>query len=39
LRVLGLDALDGTSVLDIKPYLPVYDSVAEARLPEWAESE
>jgi tRNA-Thr(GGU) m(6)t(6)A37 methyltransferase TsaA len=36
LRVLGLDALDGTSVLDIKPYLPAHDSVAEARLPEWA---
>jgi tRNA-Thr(GGU) m(6)t(6)A37 methyltransferase TsaA len=26
LRVEGLDALDGTPVLDIKPYLPEYDS-------------
>ena len=36
LRVQGLDALDGTPVLDIKPYLPEYDSVPEAQLPSWA---
>ena len=36
LRVRGLDALDGTPVLDVKPYLPHYDSVPDARLPEWA---
>jgi tRNA-Thr(GGU) m(6)t(6)A37 methyltransferase TsaA len=36
LRVLGLDAIDGTPVLDIKPYLPYYDSVPEARVPDWA---
>jgi tRNA (adenine37-N6)-methyltransferase len=36
LRVRGLDALDGTPVLDIKPYLPPYDAVADARLPDWA---
>ena len=36
LRVVGLDAIDGTPVLDLKPYLPHYDSVPEARLPEWA---
>lgn len=36
LRVQGLDALDGTPVLDIKPYLPAYDSVPGARLPDWA---
>jgi tRNA (Thr-GGU) A37 N-methylase len=36
LRVRGLDALDGTPVLDVKPYLPHYDSVPEAKLPEWA---
>ncbi len=35
LRVLGLDAVDGTPVLDIKPYLPYYDSVPDARVPEW----
>ena len=33
-RVSGLDALDGTPVLDIKPYLPEYDSVPAARIPE-----
>ncbi|HEU0075806.1 MAG TPA: tRNA (N6-threonylcarbamoyladenosine(37)-N6)-methyltransferase TrmO [Dehalococcoidia bacterium] len=36
IRVQGLDALDGTPVLDIKPYLPAYDAVADAQLPEWA---
>lgn len=35
-RVLGLDAIDGTPVVDIKPYLPAYDSVPEATVPEWA---
>ena len=35
LRVVGLDAIDGTPVLDVKPYLPYYDSVAEARVPDW----
>ncbi len=34
LRVTGLDAFDGTPVLDIKPYLP-RDSVAGARYPDW----
>lgn len=33
LRVRGLDAIDGTPVLDIKPYLPEYDSVPGARVP------
>ena len=33
LRVRGLDAIDGTPVLDIKPYLPEYDSVPGARIP------
>lgn len=35
LVVRGLDAVDGTPVLDIKPYLPPYDSVANARMPNW----
>ena len=35
LRVKGLDSLDGTPVLDIKPYIPGYDSVRGARVPEW----
>ncbi|MHB8575196.1 MAG: tRNA (N6-threonylcarbamoyladenosine(37)-N6)-methyltransferase TrmO [Dehalococcoidia bacterium] len=35
-RVRGLDAIDGTPVLDLKPYLPPYDSMPEAALPDWA---
>jgi tRNA-Thr(GGU) m(6)t(6)A37 methyltransferase TsaA len=35
LRVRGLDAIDGTPVLDIKPYIPHYDSVPDARVPDW----
>ena len=35
LRVLGLDAVDGTPVIDIKPYIPGYDSVKDARAPSW----
>ena len=35
LKVRGLDAIDGTPVLDIKPYLPHYDAVPDARVPQW----
>jgi tRNA-Thr(GGU) m(6)t(6)A37 methyltransferase TsaA len=35
LRVRGLDAINGTPVLDIKPYIPRYDSVPDARVPGW----
>lgn len=35
LIVSGLDALDGTPVIDIKPYLPGYDSATDARTPSW----
>jgi tRNA (adenine37-N6)-methyltransferase len=31
--VKGLDAIDGTPVLDIKPYLPEYDAAPDARIP------
>ena len=34
--VKGLDAIDGTPVLDIKPYYPVYDK-KDASVPEWVE--
>jgi len=33
LRVRGLDAIDGTAVIDIKPYLPAYDAWPGARIP------
>jgi tRNA-Thr(GGU) m(6)t(6)A37 methyltransferase TsaA len=39
LRVRGLDALDGTPVIDIKPYIPGYDSVENATVPKWAKHE
>ncbi len=35
LIVRGLDAIDQTPVLDIKPYYPEYDHVANAKVPEW----
>ena len=35
LRVRGLDAFDGTPVLDLKPYLPRGDSLPHARVPDW----
>ena len=33
LKVEGLDALDGSPVIDIKPYMPGYDSVTDAKVP------
>ena len=41
LHISGLDLVDGTPVLDIKPFVPVYDSVREldgkAVVPSWVE--
>ena len=36
LVVKGLDAVDGTPALDIKPYYPVYDR-KDATVPEWVD--
>ncbi len=36
LVVRGLDAIDGTPVLDIKPYVPDFDA-RQAHVPEWME--
>lgn len=36
LAVKGLGAIDGTPILDIKPYYPVYDQ-KEANVPEWVQ--
>ena len=36
LVVKGLDAVDGTPVLDIKPYYPAYDK-KDASVPEWVD--
>lgn len=35
LVVRGLDAVDGTPVLDVKPYVPHFDTVEAPRLPPW----
>ena len=35
LVVKGLDAIDGTPVLDIKPYVPAFDSRPTAVVPSW----
>jgi tRNA (adenine37-N6)-methyltransferase len=37
LRVQGLDAIDETPVLDIKPYFPQFDRVEEPQTPEWVD--
>jgi tRNA-Thr(GGU) m(6)t(6)A37 methyltransferase TsaA len=37
LHVEGLDAIDGSPVIDIKPYLPSYYSVPDAKLSDWME--
>ncbi|MDB4894611.1 MAG: hypothetical protein JWN15_873 [Firmicutes bacterium] len=36
LTVRGLDAIDGTPVLDLKPYFPAFDR-REAMVPEWVD--
>lgn len=35
LIVRGLDAFEGSPIIDIKPYLPRADSIPSARVPEW----
>lgn len=35
LKVKGLDILDGTPIIDIKPYTPQYDRVIGAKVPKW----
>jgi tRNA-Thr(GGU) m(6)t(6)A37 methyltransferase TsaA len=37
LHVRGLDAVDGSPVLDVKPYISYYDSVPEGTVPQWVE--
>jgi len=38
LLVNGLDAIDGSPVIDIKPHLPPYDAPADMKLPDWMQS-
>jgi tRNA-Thr(GGU) m(6)t(6)A37 methyltransferase TsaA len=35
LTVNGLDAIKGSPIIDIKPYIPRADSVPDARVPKW----
>lgn len=35
IQVADIDALDGTPVLDLKPYVPACDRVQNVRIPEW----
>ena len=35
LKVRGLDAVNGSPVLDLKPYNPYFDAVADATVPAW----
>ncbi|MFA7296671.1 MAG: SAM-dependent methyltransferase [Dehalococcoidia bacterium] len=36
LRLEGLDLVDGTPVLDVKPYIAYYDAPPKASIPKWA---
>ncbi len=35
--VQGLDVIDGTPILDLKPYTPQYDAAPDARVPDWVD--
>ena len=35
ITVKGLDIVNGTPILDIKPYTPQYDEVKNAKVPDW----
>jgi tRNA-Thr(GGU) m(6)t(6)A37 methyltransferase TsaA len=36
LTVRRLDAIEGTPIIDIKPYIPNIDTAQSARIPDWA---
>ena len=35
LKVRGLDAVNGSPILDLKPYNPYFDAIADATVPAW----
>ncbi len=37
LKVRCIDMIDGTPILDIKPFIPGYDSTDDATIPGWLE--
>ena len=38
LHLSSIDLVDGTPILDIKPYIPLYEAVPEATVPDWVSS-
>ena len=36
LKVRGLDIIDGTPIIDMKPYTPAFDRIDDARTPDWS---
>lgn len=38
LKVKGLDILDGTPIIDIKPYTPQYDKILKPKMPKWVKN-
>jgi len=34
-KVKGIDAMDGSPILDLKPYIPVCDRVDDFKIPNW----
>jgi tRNA (adenine37-N6)-methyltransferase len=36
ITVKGLDAMNDTPLLDLKPYMPIFDKIEKASLPEWS---
>ena len=37
LVVRGLDAIDGSPIIDVKPYFPIFDCKVDARTPDWVD--
>lgn len=35
IKVKGLDIVNGTPVIDIKPYTPQYDKIEKTKVPDW----
>ena len=38
LYISGVDLVHGTPVVDIKPYVPHYDSIPTAKIPDWVKT-
>lgn len=38
LKVKGLDILNGTPIIDIKPYTPQYDKILKPKMPKWVKN-